>query len=435
MGRDEAHLLAVDACLTGGQTVGIAAGPGQGGAGHHLALGQGRTGIATAAATGRVTGGRAGIGLGGEGRQFGQGGVRGLAQQGHIEALGRRAFAVHAQGALAAGALFPDEALEGRQVFAHQSQLLFGKAHLRFVLVIVGGAGGEDHASAGAQQARGMGQQQLLQAHQALELVALPELEDLGVLFHRAPAGAGGIQLDGVPGAGRQGQGLALEGAGAHMRQVAGVQVGPQGGQAGAGKLVAQHEAVGAGELAQEARLAARARAHVQHGFALPRRQGQGRQHGRPVLDIDVAEKGGQRGAQRPRFAQQAAAEGRERLGFELIALGAQQALHLRHLLRRADQTKRTPRGAGRIGGTHGPFLSVPSGGGKSVRGRGPQGAQGRAGTADTAFKLRGRPSVAIVPVPQAVRHLPRQRQRPRPGEPSCARAVDVRRELQGDFE
>ena len=80
MGRDEAHLLAVDACLTGGQTVGIAAGPGQGAAGHHLALGQGRTGIATAAATGRVTGGRAGIGLGGEGRQFGQGGVRGLAQ-------------------------------------------------------------------------------------------------------------------------------------------------------------------------------------------------------------------------------------------------------------------------------------------------------------------------------------------------------------------
>ena len=373
MGRDEAYLLAVDACLTGGQTVGIAAGPGQGAAGHHLALGQGRTGIATAAATGRVTGGRAGIGLGGEGRQFGQGGVRGLAQQGHIEALGRRAFAVHAQGALAAGALFPDEALEGRQVFAHQSQLPFGKAHLRFVLVIVGGAGGEDHAAAGAQQARGMGQQQLLQAHQALELVALPELEDLGVLFHRAPAGAGGIQLDGVPGAGRQGQGLALEGAGAHMRQVAGVQVGPQGGQAGAGKLVAQHEAVGAGELAQEARLAARARAHVQHGFALPRRQGQGRQHGRPVLDIDVAEKGGQRGAQRPRFAQQAAAEGRERLGFELIALGAQQALHLRHLLRRADQTKGTPRGAGRIGGTHGPFLSVPSGGGKSVRGRGPK--------------------------------------------------------------
>ena len=280
-----------------------------------------------------------------------------------------------------------------------------------------------------------MGQQQLLQAHQALELVALPELEDLGVLFHRAPAGAGGIQLDGVPGAGRQGQGLALEGAGAHMRQVAGVQIGPQGGQTGAGKLVAQHEAVGAGELAQEARLAARARAHVQHGFALPRRQGQGRQHGRPVLDIDVAEKGGQRGAQRPRFAQQAAAEGREGLGFEFIALGAQQALHLRHLLRRADQTKRTPRGAGRIGGTHGPFLSVPSGGSKSACRRMPERAQARAVTADTAFKLRGRPSVAIVPVPQAVRSPPRQRQILRPGEPSFARAVDVRRELQGDFE
>ena len=198
------------------------------------------------------------------------------------------------------------------------------------------------------------------------------------------------------------------------MRQVAGVQVGPQGGQTGAGKLVAQHEAIRAGELAQEARLAARARAHVQHGLALPRSEGQGRQHGRPVLDIDVAEKGGQRRAQRPRFAQQAAAEGRERLGFELIALGAQQALHLRHLLRRADQTKRTPRGAGRIGGTHGPFLSVPSRGGKSVRVRE---AQARAVTADTAFKLRGRPSVAIVPVPQAVRSSPRQRQILRPGQ------------------
>ena len=361
MGRDEAYLLAVDACLTGGQTVGIAAGAGQGAAGHHLSLGQGRPGVATVAAAGRVAGGRARIGPGGDGRQFGQGGVRGLAQQGHIEALGCRAFTVHAQGALTAGALLPDEALERRQVFAHQAQFLFGETHLRFVLVIVGGAGGEDHAATGTQQARGMGQQQLLQAHQALELVALPELEDLGVLFHRAPAGAGRIQLDGVPGAGRQGQGLALEGTGAHMRQVAGVQVGPQGGQACAGKLVAQHEAFRAGELAQKARLAARARAHVQHGFALPGREGQGRQHGRPVLDIDVAEKGSQRGAQRPRFAQQAAAEGRERLGFEFIALGAQQAFHLRHLRRRADQTKRTPRGAGRIGGAHGPFLSVPS--------------------------------------------------------------------------
>ena len=44
--------------------------------------------------------------------------------------------------------------------------------------------------------------------------------------------------------------------------------------QAGAGKLVAHHEAVGAGELAQEARLAARARAHVQHGLHARNRRG-----------------------------------------------------------------------------------------------------------------------------------------------------------------
>ena len=280
-----------------------------------------------------------------------------------------------------------------------------------------------------------MGQQQPLQAHQSLELVALPELEDLGVLFHRAPAGAGGIQLDGVPGAGRQGQGLALEGTGAHMRQVAGMQVGPQGGQAGAGKLVAQHEAVRAGELAQKTRLAARARAHVQHGLALPGRQGQGRQHGRPVLDIDVAEKGGQRGAQGPRFAQQTTAEGREGLGFERIALGVQQVLHLRHLLRRADQTEGTPRGAGRIGGAHGPFLSVPSGGGKSVRrrarqGAGPQRGGGYGFQVARQAKCRYSSGAAGCTVPAATAADP-----PARASPPFARAVDVRRELQGDFE
>ena len=156
----------------------------------------------------------------------------------------------------------------------------------------------------------------------------------------RAPAGAGRVQQDGPPALRAQGQGVPAVGAGGRVQQVHLVQIGPQGAQAGRGGFITQHKTRGPGELGQKSRFAAGAGAHIQHGRARRGVQRQGRQHGRAILDVDVAEKSRQRAPQRARFGQQATAEGRKGLRRKNIALGAQQRLHQGRGRRGTDQTK-----------------------------------------------------------------------------------------------
>ena len=198
-----------------------------------------------------------------------------------------------------------------------------------------------------------MPQQTSLQADEAVQFVSLPELEHAGMFFRRAPAGAGRVQLDGVPGSRDQGQVFAAVGAGGGLEQIALVQIGPQGAQAGGRGLVGQHKARGAGQLGQKAAFAARAGADVQHGFPRPGGQRQGRQHGGAVLDVDIPEKGRQGTAQRPGLAAEAAAERGKGLGFEFVALGAQQGFHQGGVSGFADQTE----GAGVLFGHDAPSI------------------------------------------------------------------------------
>ena len=87
-------------------------------------------------------------------------------------------------------------------MFALQPQLLLGKAHLRLVFIHIGRAGGIHQPPAGTQQRGRMAQQTALQPGEAVELVALPELEYLRVFFCGSPAGAGRVKQDCVPRAG-----------------------------------------------------------------------------------------------------------------------------------------------------------------------------------------------------------------------------------------
>ncbi len=120
------------------------------------------------------------------------------------------------------------------------------------------------------------------------------------------------------------------------------MQIGPQGAQSRWRGLVGQHKAVGAGQLGQKAAFAARTGADIQHGFSRSRGQSQGRQHGGAILNIDIAEKGGQGCAQRAGFAAEPAAEGRKGLRLERIALSAQQGFHQRDEPVFADQAEGT---------------------------------------------------------------------------------------------
>ena len=126
------------------------------------------------------------------------------------------------------------------------------------------------------------------------------------------------------------------------MEQIHLVQIGAQSAQAGGRRFVAQHKSRAAHQLGQKTRLAAGACAHVQHSASLRRIQGQRRQHGRTVLNIDIAEKGRQRRTERARLGHKPAAAGRKRLRLKVIALGAQQIFGLRQELRSADKTERT---------------------------------------------------------------------------------------------
>ena len=213
-------------------------------------------------------------------------------------------------------------------MIAHKAQFLFGKAYLIFVFSHIGRTGRINEAPAGSQQMRGMAQQALLQAGEAVQFVPLPEFEHLRVLFGRAPAGAGRVKQDGVPRTGVQGQGVAAVEAGSRLDQIALVQVGAQRAEARGRGFVAQHKACAPHKLRQKARFAAGACAHVQHRGPHSRGQSHGRQHGRTVLDVNIAKKGRQRTAQRARFGQQTAAQGRKRLRLECVPLGAQQGLH-----------------------------------------------------------------------------------------------------------
>jgi len=185
-------------------------------------------------------------------------------------------------------------------------------------------------------------QQAALQACEAVELVPLPELEHLRIFFHCSPSRTGGIQQNAFPRAGPQGQGIATVRAGSGVHKAALVQVGPQCCQPRLRRLVAKHKAGGTHKLRQKARFAAGAGAHVEHGSACFRGQCQRRQHGRAILNIDIAKKSRQRIAQRARFRHKTSAQGRKRLGFKLVALGAQQGFHRGGVCFFADNTKRT---------------------------------------------------------------------------------------------
>lgn len=125
------------------------------------------------------------------------------------------------------------------------------------------------------------------------------------------------------------------------------MQIGPQCAEARGRGLIAQHKARGSAQLREKTGFAARTGADVQHGFAGLRSQGQGRQHGRAILNIDIPEKGGRRGAQGPGLMAEPAAEGRKGLGFEIVAFGPEQGLDRWDALRVADQTERAGKGCG----------------------------------------------------------------------------------------
>ena len=123
-----------------------------------------------------------------------------------------------------------------------------------------------------------------------------------------------------------------------------------QGSQPVRRGLVADHEAGCADELGQETGLAPRGRAHVEDAGSGWRGQQQGRQHGGTVLDMEIAEPGGQGRAQGQRFPNETAAPAGKRLWLEHKALGGEQRLHPGDGVRLAHQPETTAGLRGRVG-------------------------------------------------------------------------------------
>ena len=294
----------------------------------------------------------------------------GFAQPRHVEALAPGALPVNAQGAFAPLAVVPVKSGERIQRLPGEPETGLGVLNLAFVLPAVGRAGGVDDHAAGSEEFGRSAQKEPLQADEGFHLVIVPELHDLRIFDSRAPARAGRIQLN-VPEAPRRERNvLPLIGTGAGLQEIADPEVLAQGEQTGMRDLVGQHEAAGAHELGQKPCLAPRARAHVEHGRALLRRQRQGREHGRPVLDVNEAEKRGERGSKGPRLGCEAPAAGRKRLGFEAEAFFLKEGSHagLRRLRNgNPERTEGCLMGGIRV--LHAPSLQAKSPG-PQVRGR-----------------------------------------------------------------
>ena len=167
-----------------------------------------------------------------------------LAQARHEEALRVAHLGVQAPDAFTALRSLKVEIRQVAQRFEDEPQLLAGEEHLLLVLLHVRGAGGIDHHAARAQEAVRLAQELLLQTDERADLVVLPDIHDLGVLLHRAPAGAGRVELYPVPRFIGQGELLAALTAGDDLRKAHDVHIAAQIGKAHRRGLVAQNHAL-----------------------------------------------------------------------------------------------------------------------------------------------------------------------------------------------
>ena len=167
------------------------------------------------------------------------------------------------------------------------------------------------------------------------------------MLVRGAPPGAGGIEQDGVPRGVGQGQGFAGPRTGHGLQQIERGEIAAQVGEAGARRLVAEHQPAGPHELREQARLAAGAGAHVQHPAPGFRREGQRREHGRTVLNVYVPPEGGEAAPERERFGDEPPGQRAEGFRFENESLRREQFLDERNASGRADQPEGTAESGG----------------------------------------------------------------------------------------